>query len=308
MNRKKFLNRVKVWLKLVLIFFSLLFNFSAFLIVVLIFNVPYIRKAIFGRLPFKFDKKPWSGVRTFEYIEGLHIDIFYPRSRRRGTVFFAHGGGWISGYRRQPNNLSWYRFLVSKGFVVAAVDYSRGYRGGIERLIEELSHALVFLNKNAAQLGLPNGKISLMGLSAGGHLALLVAAKMHKLVKNVAAYYAPCDLLDVWESPSLFARIALIATLKRLPTRSKEVYAKFSPINVVHASMPPALLVHGKKDSIVPYESSVKMFRKLKKLDCRVKLLTHPQADHGFEFILKDEKTKQIIEQTVEFLSEGGSN
>lgn len=307
MSRKKLLNRAKVWLKLVLIFFSLLFNFSVFLIVVLIFNVPYIRKAIFGRLPFKVEKKPWSGVRTFEYIEGLYIDIFYPRSRKRGTVLFAHGGGWISGYRRQPNNLSWYKFLVSKGFVVAAVDYSRGYRG-IEKLIEELSHALTFLSKNAAQLGLPNEKISLMGLSAGGHLALLTAAKMYNLVKNVVAYYAPCDLLDVWESPSLFARIALVATLKRLPTRSKEVYAKYSPINVAHTSMPPVLLVHGKKDSIVPYESSVKMFRKLKKLGCQVKLLTHPQADHGFEFVLRDEKTKQIIKQTVEFLSEGGSN
>lgn len=307
-RRKKLLNRAKVWLKLVLIFFSLLFSFSVFLIVVLIFNVPYIRKAIFGKLPFKVDKKPWSGIKTIEYIEGLYIDIFYPRSRKRGTVLFAHGGGWISGYRRQPNNLSWYKFLVSKGFVVAAVDYSRGYKGGIEKLIEELSHALIFLNKNAVQLGLPNEKISLMGLSAGGHLALLTAAKMYTLVKNVVAYYAPCDLLDVWESPSLFARIALITTLKRLPTRSKEVYAKFSPINVAHASMPPVLLVHGKRDSIVPYESSVKMFRKLKKLGCRVKLLTHPQANHGFEFVLRDEKTKQIIEQTVEFLSEGGSN
>ncbi|MCS7175925.1 alpha/beta hydrolase family protein [Pseudothermotoga sp.] len=304
--RKKFSNRIRIWLKLSLIIFSLSLNFFVFLLVVLIFNIPYLRRAVFGRLPFKVNKKPWLCVKTFEYMKGLKLDVFYPRSQKRGVVLFAHGGGWISGYRRQPNNLSWYKFLVSRGFIVAAVDYSRGYRAKIDDLVDELSQALKFLKSNREKLGLPDGKISLMGLSAGGHLALLTATKMYWLVKNVVAYYAPSDLLDVWESPSLFARISLIATLKRLPVKSKEVYAEYSPINRVHPSMPPVLLVHGKKDSIVPYESSVKMYRKLKKLGCKVKLLTHPTAEHGFEFVLKDEKTRQIVEATVEFLSEGG--
>jgi dipeptidyl aminopeptidase/acylaminoacyl peptidase len=65
-------------------------------------------------------------------------------------------------------------------------------------------------------------------------------------------------------------------------------------------------LVHGKKDSVVPYDSSVKLYRKLKRLGCRVVLLTHHEADHGFEFVLKDEKTKEILQKTVEFLLEGG--
>ncbi|KUK23950.1 MAG: Peptidase S9, prolyl oligopeptidase active site domain protein [Thermotoga sp. 50_1627] len=305
-KRKKLLNHVKFLLKLAALFFSASFGFTIFLFVVLLFNLPYIRRAVFGKLPFKTEKKPWSEVLTLEYMKNLWIDIFYPRAEPNGIVLFAHGGGWISGYRRQPNNLSWYRFLVSRGFIVAAIDYSRAYGAKIEQLIEELSRALLFLDENRDRLRLSRARISLVGLSAGGHLALLTAAKMHRLVKSVVAYYAPCDLNDILESPSLFARIALFATLKRLPKRSSDVPAKYSPINVVHEFMPSVLLVHGKKDSVVPYDSSLKLYRKLKRMGCRVMMLTHPEADHGFEFVLKDEKTKEILQKTVEFLSEGG--
>ncbi|WP_448522526.1 alpha/beta hydrolase family protein [Pseudothermotoga sp.] len=305
-KREKFLNRIKLLLKLFALFASASFGFTVFLFVVLLFNLPYIRRAVFGKLPFKIEKKPWSKVVTFEYMKNLSIDIFYPRGESRGVVLFAHGGGWISGYRRQPNNLSWYRFLVSEGFVVAAIDYSRGYRAKIDQLIEELSRALIFLDENRDKLNLPKSRISLMGLSAGGHLALLAAAKMHKFVKSVVAYYAPCDLRDIFESPSLFAKIALLTTLKRFPSRSSETLAKYSPINAVHKFMPPMLLVHGKKDSVVPYDSSMKLYRKLKRLNCRAVLLTHHEANHGFEFVLRDEKTKEILQKTVEFLSEGG--
>lgn len=305
-KREKFLNRIKILLNFFVLLVSASLGFSIFLFVVLLFNLPYIRRAVFGKLPFETEKKPWSKVVTFEYMKDLWVDIFYPRGEPRGVVLFAHGGGWISGYRRQPNNLSWYRFLVSRGFIVAAIDYSRGYRAKIDQLIEELSRALVFLDENRDMLNLPKSRISLMGLSAGGHLALLTAAKMYRLVKSVVAYYAPCDLKDILESPSLFAKIALLTTLKRFPSRSSEALAKYSPVNVVHKFMPLVLLVHGKKDSVVPYDSSVKLYRKLKRLGCRVVLLTHHEADHGFEFVLKDEKTKEILQKTVEFLLEGG--
>jgi len=70
-----------------------------------------------------------------------------------------------------------------------------------------------------------------MGLSAGGHLALLAASRIPERVKNVVAYYSPCDLLDIWTSTSIFARLAAATTLKRLPTRAKDMYERYSPIN-----------------------------------------------------------------------------
>ncbi|ODN30267.1 alpha/beta hydrolase family protein [Fervidobacterium thailandense] len=270
------------------------------LLVIFIFNIPLIRKAVFGKLPTDPGRKGYARSETHEYITGRFIDIYYPDcySHAKGVVMFAHGGGWISGYKRQPNNMSWYRFLLSQGFIVASIEYSRGYKAGIELLISELESAIKFLN------GKFQTKISLMGLSAGGHLALLTASRNYQLVKNVISYYAPSDLLDIWESPSIFARIAALATLKRLPSKDKNIYAKYSPVNNVHGSFPPTLLVHGLKDDVVPYISSVKMFKKLKEQRVHVKLLLHPSGGHGFEFVQRDGRTVEILQKTIAFLEE----
>jgi len=60
--------------------------------------------------------------------------------------------------------------------------------------------------------------------------------------------------------------------------------------------------VHGLKDSVVPYFSSVKMFKNLREKGLPAKLLLHPKGDHGFEFVLRDRKTVDIIEKTAQFL------
>ncbi len=311
MNKKNILWSVKS--KLIL-FFKMLFyifsiflafwNFSIFVFIIFLVNIPILRKSIFGRLPNDPKTPTWKYAESVRYTEKNSLDIFYPDLERlnltkfKGIVVFAHGGGWISGYRRQPNNISWYRYLVSKGFIVATIDYTRGYKAGIEKLIDELIEAVDFVMKKFEN----QHKIALMGLSAGGHLALLTASRIPEKIERVVSYYAPCDLLDIWESPSLFARFASATTLKRLPRKSKEVYEKYSPVNNIPDNFPKTLLVHGLRDTVVPYVSSVKMFKKLREKKIPSKLLLHPYGSHGFEFVLRDEKTLDMIEKTAMFL------
>lgn len=272
--------------------------------VLLILNLPLIRKSVFGRIALDPKKSTWTKIESVKYHDN-YLDILYPDIQKlgltepKGIVLFAHGGGWISGYRRQPNNVSWYRYLVGKGFLVAAIDYSRGYKAGIEKLIDELIKAVEFLKQ---KFKYENYEISLMGLSAGGHLALLTASRVPEDVKRVVAYYSPCDLIDIWNSTSLFARLAVATTLKRLPSKSKSIYEKYSPVNHITSKFPSVLLVHGLRDSIVPYTSSVKMHKGLRKHKIKSKLLLHPYGDHGFEFVLRDKKTVDIIEKTSLFL------
>ena len=116
--------KIILFTKGILILFSFVLaftNFLLFLIVVMILNIPLLRKSIFGRLPTDTKELRKSNVlsnhETYEYLPGLFLDVFYPpifnvskKSQHvKGIVLFAHGGGWISGYRRQPNNISWYR-------------------------------------------------------------------------------------------------------------------------------------------------------------------------------------------------------
>jgi len=295
---------LKIFFKYIVYIFLIILSFINFgltLLILFILQIPVIRKSILGRLPFKLEKEPWSKKETFEYKKNLWLDVYFPKEKSEHLILFAHGGGWISGYRRQPNNVSWYRFLVSKGFIVATIDYRYGFLNEIEQLVEDLSDAYNFVKNN-----INVKKISLMGLSAGGHLALYFGLKHKVKLENIVSYYSPCDLLDIWKSESLFARFAVSTTLKRLPSKSKDVYKYYSPISYVEKGVVPILLVHGMKDKVVPYISSVKMYKKLRCFSNKAKLLLHPFGDHGFEFILKDEKTKSILLKTVDFLKGDG--
>ncbi|MFN3691699.1 MAG: alpha/beta hydrolase family protein [Fervidobacterium sp.] len=328
-------NELVVLLKIGLYVFSLVISFPnllIFLLILLVLNIPLIRKSVFGRLALDPKKPTWAYRESVKYSNTNYLDIFYPKLERneipKGVVLFAHGGGWISGYRRQPNNLSWYRYLVKEGFIVAAIDYSRGYKADIEILINELVDAVEFIKKylkkdsfflsssdhqandiehfhkfsECVNERMNVMKISLMGLSAGGHLALLTASKLGEEISKVVAYYTPCDLMDIWNSTSIFARLALTSTIKRFPSKNKGIYEKYSPVNNINESFPNILLVHGLKDSVVPYISSVKMHKKMREKGKKCKLLLHPYGNHGFEFVLKDKKTIEILKKTVQFL------
>jgi len=133
---------------------------------------------------------------------------------------------------------------------------------------------MAFVKNNAEKLRINKDDIVLMGLSAGGHLALLYASyytfmnhetKM-KGVKGVSVYYSPSDLKDIFgkEQKSLFARFATIATLKGMPGNRPGLYYYYSPIEWISGRMIPTLVVHGRRDMVVPYTSSINLVSKLK--------------------------------------------
>jgi len=281
-------------------------------------------------------KLPIDNKGKFEYVtkvyrivgdHELKVDIWYPNQKKDEypVVVFAHGGGWISGFRNQPNNISWCRYLAANGFAAASIDYRYGIRNDMQDILSDYDHALSYLRNNAAKLKLSPQKIILMGLSAGGHLSLLYSsyysykndADRLKGVCGVVAYYSPSDLSDMFspESRSLFARFATITTLKeKTPRISKKKTYKtvkdktgvryYSPINWISKRMIPVLVVHGKKDTVVPFSSSVKLASKLKENGIIYKFLIHPKGEHCFEINARDLYTTKILRTTVKWIKE----
>lgn len=245
----------------------------------------------------------------------LKLDIWYPRSKKKTypLVLFAHGGGWILGFRNQPNNVSWCRYLASKGFCAASVGYRLGIVKSIDEIMNDFSDALDYVRDHSDRLSIDVNRLFLMGLSAGGHLALLFSAfhsyhqdkERLKGVKGVVAYYTPTQLKGLFEpdSKSFFARFATFVTLRGSPAVQEELYGEYSPIQWVSEKMIPTLLVHGKEDTTVPFSSSVNFARRLKSLNVPYRFLVHKHGNHTFEFTRKDYRTKWILEQTVKFIA-----
>lgn len=305
----------KLFFFIVLIILSTIKS-GLFLVGLIIPLVFFLRGIIKAKIPIEPDESFHHLTYIYKEIgnTALKLDIWYPNQMKAvyPLVFFAHGGGWVSGFRKQPNNVSWCKFLASRGFAAVSIDYRLAMRHNMEIILTDYTDALDFVKKNAEMLKIDKDNILLMGLSAGGHLALRYAAyhtfmnqetKMAG-IKGVVVYYAPSDLGDLFEKEqkSLFARFAAVATLKGLPKNKPSLYDYYSPIEWISERMVPTLVVHGKKDRIVPYTSSVHLVSKLKSKSIPCRFLVHKEGGHGFETHLKDFRTVRILEETVRFM------
>lgn len=291
-------------------------NTGLFLFGLLVSLLLYVRGILRAKVPIEPDGNFESQTHTYKEVgnTALKLDVWYPNQSKPvyPLIFFAHGGGWISGFRNQPNNVSWCKFLASKGFAAASIDYRLAVRSSMDHILRDYTDALDFVKDNAERLRVDKDHIVLMGLSAGGHLALLYAAyytfmnhapKM-KGIKGVSVYYCPSDLRDVFVKgqKSLFARFATMAALKGMPHRKPELYYEYSPIEWISQRMVPTLVVHGKKDMVVPYTSSINLVRKLESENIPYQFLLHKEGGHGFETHLKDFQTIRILDDTVRFM------
>ena len=305
----------KVYLFLIFIFLSiedLTLGFYYFLISVFI----YIWKTFKSKVPIETGKEFES--KTFVYKKtknkDLKLDIWLPlkSNKYHPLVFFCHGGGWISGFRNQPNNVSWCKYLASKGFAVASIDYRYGYRNSMEDILSDYTDALNYVKDNSKNLYIDKNNIVLMGLSAGGHLSLLYSTyhthsgnkERMEGIKGVVTYYAPTDLNDIFisKNKSIFAKFAAKQTLKGTPVEVREVYDYYSPISWVGAQMIPCLITHGKMDTTVPFESSIKFVKRLKESKIKYTFLIHKKGGHSFDTKLKDIATINILERTVRYI------
>ncbi len=85
------------------------------------------------------------------------------------------------------------------------------------------------------------------------------------------------------------------------PETENAWFDPYSPIRNVTKNYPPTLLIHGTKDTDVPYEQSKLMADTLSEVGVEHELLTVPGAGHGLTGIDPDER-KRIDEHAVTFI------
>ena len=77
-------------------------------------------------------------------------------------------------------------------------------------------------------------------------------------------------------------------------THPQEAYEN-SPVSKVTPDAPPFLLIHGTKDSTVPFSQSEELYDALEAAGCDVTLLALDGAEHADLMFFKDEVWQQII-------------
>jgi acetyl esterase/lipase len=208
------------------------------------------------------------------------------------VAIVIHGGCWMSEYGLSyMGHLS--DALAEAGVATWNVEYRRvgNGGGGWPGTFEDVSHAADHLRKIAKNYHLDLDRVIAVGHSAGGHLALWLAARKI-LPKDSRLYSAdPLPLRGV-------VSLAGVTDLRRAGTAcdtnvpqlmggsakdKAAIYDQSSPIELLPLGVPSAI-VQGDSDTIIPLEMAKEYAETAKKKGDDAKLVVIEKAGH-FEIV-----------------------
>ena len=173
-------------------------------------------------------------------------------------IVLIHGGFWHADYDRlHMRPLA--NALAAEGFVVASPEYRRvggtgDLAGGWPTTFDDISTVMGSLPRLLGGLGVEAERTTVMGFSAGGHLALWLANEPHS-VDNVIGLAPVGDLRAAAEAH--LGDDAVNALLGGFPSEVPDRYNAADPAARLK-SRPSCdvVVIHGADDNIVPVDNS----------------------------------------------------
>ena len=164
-------------------------------------------------------------------------------------VINIHGGFWRAKYGLDhAGHLC--AALTAKGFLTANLEYRRvgNQGGGWPATFADLRSAYQFLLQNAAEYNFDPQRVIVMGHSAGGQLALCLAAHESSLERAISL----AGVVDLERAYQLhLSHDAVVEFLAGTPTEVPDHYREADPmrLSIPHARQ---YLIHGSADDTVP--------------------------------------------------------
>jgi acetyl esterase/lipase len=131
------------------------------------------------------ESRAFDVTKDLSYDSAIDIygsfDFYEPRSdsnrTNRPAILAIHGGAWRGGDKAWGEQFA--KELCPFGYVVFAINYrlSSRFSGTWPAQIEDVQKALKFIRANASRFRIDPARIASLGVSAGGHLATMVALR-----------------------------------------------------------------------------------------------------------------------------------
>jgi len=236
------------------------------------------------------------------------MDLYLPTAEAppKGfpAVLMIHGGGWSGGDKGAAREQNIGTTLARNGYVVASVNYVLAAKqpSFVKTLAEvwprnlhDCKTGVRFLRHHAAKYRIDPDHVGVIGGSAGGHLAAMVALT------------SPEDGLDPrepWGALSCRVQAAIplygvhdFAAFSKEPIAPDlaEIAKRASPVTYATKDDPPLLIFHGTKDTTVPLVQSELLAAALQKAGVPGELVVVEGAPHSFHLQPKEQDLRPKV-------------
>lgn len=220
------------------------------------------------------------------------LSLFKPLRPNGAAILLIPGGSYkVVGIDREGWEIA--HWLRERGYTVAVLLYrlpGEGWAKRAETPLADAQRAMRLFRRRAASLGVAD-TISVLGLSAGGHLAASLALWPDQPT------YAPIDDADqISAAPSRLALVYPVISMETPfanagsrdnllgPAPTPDIVARYSLQNAVGAATPPTFIVACQDDAAVPIENSLMFTAALRKAKRPFELHVFAQGGHGFGY------------------------
>ncbi|MEP7243509.1 MAG: alpha/beta hydrolase [Gammaproteobacteria bacterium] len=232
----------------------------------------------------------WSPV-FLRNVAQPDMRVFRPeRSNGQALLVVPGGAYWFVSAANEGAELA--PRMTARGITVFVLTYrlpGEGWQNRSDVPLQDAQRAMRVIRSQAARYGIDANKISVLGFSAGGHLAATLATQ------HAEATYEAVDAADRLSARPCAAGLVYPVITMEKPwtheqsrnlllgeTPSDAEVARRSAERHVDASTPPIFTVHAMDDAAVPVENSLRMMNSMREAKRPVEAHLIQEGGHAF--------------------------
>jgi len=235
-------------------------------------------------------KDPNDPQRVISGITRPTIRAFLPSQPNGAAAVITAGGGYTSLVidKEGTDIAKWLNSIGITAFVLKNRLPGEGHANGSSVPLQDGQRALRLVRANAREWGLDPGRIGIVGLSSGGHMASMIGTsygiKVYNAVDTSDGVSARPDFMILAYGPhSSNARKYLINPEQAPvpPAEKQALYDEYPTDRQVTKDTPPAFLMHTDVDNRVDSRNSVRFYLALKEAGVPAELHIFKDGAHG---------------------------
>ncbi|KAL6621683.1 alpha/beta-hydrolase [Neocallimastix californiae] len=234
------------------------------------------------------------------------MDVYYDKKdiqNLKPVVIFSHGGGWISGDKK--NFIGVGTYLREQGYVAVLPNYILFPQGKVDDMVDDIYQSIQWTYNNISKYGGNKNKIILVGYSAGAHLTALTTIKVTLGIKNknkilaplpkiekMVLFNGPYDFDDFDSISKLFTQNeinnGIIQNIVKALVNSDDIsptniLKKYPDNSVSNFGFPKITFYWADKDNLIPVNSAPNLITQIRRVSPSTEINSIFNEGNGFD-------------------------